>query len=188
MTNSERIRQYLFEVQGVLQQLPVDGIARVVDLLASARVQGKKVLLLGNGGSASTASHFASDLSKGATCAGKPRIRASALTDNLALLTAWANDTDYANIFSEQLDTTVDPGDVVICISGSGNSANVLKAAMVARARGAVTVGFTGFTGGKLKDLVDIAIVVPCHQMEQVEDVHLLLEHMITVCLREGPG
>lgn len=188
MTTTEGLKRYISEVQEVLQRLPVDEIAGVADIIEMARSHGRKVFLLGNGGSASTASHFASDLCKGAMCAGKPRIKASALTDNLALLTAWANDSDYANIFAEQLENTVEPDDVVIGISGSGNSPNVLNAMKAAKAKGAATVGFTGFHGGKLKDLVDVAIVVPCHKMEQIEDIHLMLEHMITTCLREGPA
>ena len=109
-----------------------------------------------------------------------------ALTDNVPLLTAWGNDTDYANVFSEQLRNLVRPGDVVIAISGSGNSPNVLKAVEVGRQAGATTIGLTGFEGGKLKDLVDICIVVPANHMGQAEDGHMILDHLITDCIKEA--
>ncbi len=186
MTFPEMIEDYVSQVKAALGKLPIDKIAQVVERLEEPRLQGKSVFLFGNGGSAATASHFASDLSKGAICAGKPRIKASALTDNIALLSAWANDTAWENIFAEQLENFVEPQDIAIGISGSGNSVNVLKGIEVAKSKGAFTIGFTGFDGGKLKDIVDIAIVVPNNNMEQVEDIHLLLEHVITTCLREG--
>jgi len=184
--NVSIIKGYLSQVGTTLGRLPVDKIAEVVEVLDEARGKGKKIFTFGNGGSAATASHFASDLAKGAICQGKPRFKAFALTDNVPLLSAWANDTDYANIFSEQLENFAEPGDVAIAISGSGNSANVLNGVKTARAKGAITIGFVGFDGGKLRDLVDIALVVPNHNMEQVEDIHLLLEHVITTCRREG--
>jgi D-sedoheptulose 7-phosphate isomerase len=181
------IGKYLYEVRATLEILPEEKIAKVVDLLAQTRRESRRVFLFGNGGSAATASHFASDLSKGAMVPGKPPIKAAALTDNISLLTAWANDTAYGNIFSKQVENVVEPGDVVICISGSGNSSNVLKGIRAAKTKGAITVGFIGFDGGKLKELVDIAVIVPSNVMEQVEDIHLLIEHIITTCLRGMP-
>ena len=180
----EIIQRYLSEVSATLAKLPVEGIARVVEILEETRIKGRRVYTFGNGGSAATASHFASDLAKGAISKGKPRIKAFALTDNVPLLSAWANDTAYENIFAEQLENFIEVGDIAIGISGSGKSQNVLKGVKVAKAKGATTIGFIGFDGGELKDLVDIAIVVPNHNMEQVEDIHLLLEHVITTCLR----
>jgi D-sedoheptulose 7-phosphate isomerase len=184
--NRQIIQSYLSAVGATLANVPVDTIAQVVDLIETARENGKRIFTFGNGGSAATASHFASDLSKGAISKGKPRIKAFALTDNMPLLSAWANDTSYENIFAEQLENFIEPGDIAIGISGSGNSPNVLNGAKIAKAKGATTIGFIGFDGGKLKDLVDIALVVPNHNMEQVEDVHLLLEHVITTCLRNS--
>ena len=178
------IETYLSEVGATLGNLPVDLIAQVVELIETARANGKRVFTFGNGGSAATASHFASDLSKGAISQGNPRIRAFALTDNVPLLSAWANDTAYENIFAEQLENLVEMGDIAIGISGSGNSQNVLNGVKVAKAKGASTIGFIGFDGGKLKSWVDLAIVVPNDNMEQVEDIHLLLGHVITTCLR----
>lgn len=178
------IKNYISEVAATLDRLPVETVAQVIDVLQEARVEGKRIYVIGNGGSAATASHLASDLSKGAIALGVPRLKAFAITDNIPLLTAWANDTAYENIFAEQLENLVEPGDVVIGLSGSGNSANILNGLRTAKARGATTIGFTGFNGGKLKNLVDIAIVVPNHNMEQIEDMHLLIEHVITTCLR----
>ena len=180
------IRKYIAEVSVALERLPIERITKVVELLEEARQKKKHVFIFGNGGSAATASHFAADLSKGAISNNKPRIKAFALTDNVALLSAWANDTTYDNVFAEQLENLAEPGDVAIGISGSGNSANVLNGVKVAKTKGATTVGFIGFDGGKLKELVDIAVIVPNHNMEQVEDIHLLFEHVITTCLREG--
>jgi len=182
------IRAYLFDAALTLDKLPVDRIIRVVDVLNEARDKGKRVFTFGNGGSASTASHIACDLAKGAAGNDRPGLRAFSLNDSIPLTTAWANDTDYETIFSARLAGLVDPGDVVIAISGSGNSPNVLNGIEAARIRGATTIGFSGFDGGRLPSLVDIAIVVNNHVMEQVEDVHLLLGHVITTCLRQaGP-
>ena len=183
--NRQIIKTYLSEVGATLGELPVDITAQVIELIEMARAEGKRIFTFGNGGSAATASHFASDLSKGAISPGKPRIRAFALTDNLPLLSAWANDTAYENIFAEQLENLVEGGDIAIAISGSGNSQNVLNGVKVAKAKGASAIGFIGFDGGKLKSLVDLAVVVPSDNMEQVEDIHLLLGHIITTCLRK---
>ena len=185
-TNFEIIRNYIAEVRASLERLPVDDIVRVVEILEEARSKGKRVFLFGNGGSAATASHFASDLAKGAICEGKPRIKALALTDNVPLLSAWANDTAYENIFAEQLENFIEAGDIAIAISSRGNSPSVLNGAKTAKAKGATIIGITGFDGGRLKELVDIAIIVPSNTMEQIEDIHLLIEHVITTCLRKA--
>ena len=180
------IRTYLFDMALTLDKLPVDRIIRVVEVLNDARGKGKRVFTFGNGGSAATASHIACDLAKGAAGNDRPGLRAFSLNDSIPLTTAWANDTDYENIFSARIVGITDPGDVVIAISGSGNSPNVLNGVKAARIRGATTIGFSGFDGGRLPSLVDIAIVVNNHVMEQVEDVHLLLGHIITTCLRQA--
>ena len=140
---------------------------------------------MGNGGSASTASHFACDLGKNTVMADHPRFRVLALTDNMALFSAYANDDGYESVFAEQLASMVNPEDVVICISTSGNSPNVLNAITLASQIGATTVGFTGFDGGQLCDMVDIEVRVSSDCIEQVEDVHLMLEHLIVTALRE---
>lgn len=184
MKTTEIIGGYLKDVAAVLDRMSVKDIERVVNVIADARRHGKKVFFFGNGGSAATASHFVCDMAKGTVRKDKPRIKAFCLTDNLPLLSAWANDTAYENVFAEQLENIIEAGDVAVAISGSGNSPNVLKGVAVARAKGATTVGLTAFEGGKLKAMVDVPLVVPVHSMEQAEDVHLILDHVIAVCLR----
>ena len=186
MTSSvvKTIADYISAVTSVAAELRIEEIVRVIKVIEKARQQGNKVFIFGNGGSSATASHFAGDLSKGTITPGKRRIKAIALTDNMPVFSAWANDTDYNNVFAEQLGNLVEPGDVTIGISGSGTSENVLNGIRLAKCKGATTVGFTGFDGGRLSGMVDIAIVVPNHNMEQVEDIHLLLGHIITTCLK----
>jgi D-sedoheptulose 7-phosphate isomerase len=142
---------------------------------------------MGNGGSASTASHMASDLNKGANRTDAPRFSAIALTDNIPLMMAWANDSSYDDVFIEQLRNHLEKGDVVIGISGSGNSLNVLKAIGYANSSGATTIGLAGFDGGELAKMAKISYTVPSHCMQQVEDVHLILEHMLSMILRDSP-
>lgn len=184
--NLKIITSYLYQASAILQELPIDRIAKVVKVLGDAGDNGNNIFIFGNGGSAATASHFACDLAKGAISNGKTRLKAFSLTDNTPLLSAWANDSAYENVFAEQLENFIKAGDIALGISGSGNSANVLNGVRVANAKGATTIGFIGFDGGKLKELVDIAVVAPCHNMEHAEDVHLLLGHIITICLREA--
>jgi D-sedoheptulose 7-phosphate isomerase len=136
--------------------------------------------LFGNGGSASLASHFACDLGKGtAYCNGGKRFRVLALTDNIPAMTAWANDSSYEDVFSEQLRNFVQPQDIAFAISGSGNSGNVLRALQVAREAAATTIGISGFQGGKMKSLCDICLVVPSDDMQVIEDLHLAMAHSI---------
>jgi D-sedoheptulose 7-phosphate isomerase len=173
------IRDYFAIVQELLDQTPFEAVDSVVDALVTANRAGQTVFICGNGGSAATATHFGCDLAKRPIVSGQPRFRVIALTDNNALMTALGNDIGYEAIFSEQLIPLVRAGDVVIGISGSGNSPNVLNAMKVASEAGAVTVGFCGYDGGKLKGMVDIPVHVPSHTMAMVEDVHLMLEHAI---------
>jgi D-sedoheptulose 7-phosphate isomerase len=173
------------EVQDLLDRVPHFPIQDVISILAHARFNNKQVIIMGNGGSAATASHFACDLGKGTLLPDLPRFRVIALTDNMPLFSALANDYGYDYVFSEQLQSLIQPGDVVIGISGSGNSANVLNAMKSAREAKAITIGFVGFDGGLLKDLTDVYIHVPSHNIEQVEDVHLILEHLICTCVRQ---
>jgi D-sedoheptulose 7-phosphate isomerase len=181
----EIIQQYLEEVQYTLGALPLERIRNVIDLLMSANYAGSTVFTLGNGGSAATASHFACDLAKGTITPNRPRFRVVALTDNVPLMTAWSNDVAYDDVFAEQLRGLIRPADVVVAISGSGNSPNVLRAVELARRMEGIIIGFSGFDGGRLSTLVDIPVVVPCDCMEQIEDVHLVLCHLTTSVLRE---
>ena len=188
---STRTVKYLADVARTLESMEKDlpfKAEQIVAELVKARDAGKRVYICGNGGSASTASHMASDLNKGANRKDSPRFRAMALTDNIPAMLAWANDASYDDIFVEQLKNHLEKSDVVIGISGSGNSPNVLKALHYANDVGAVTIGMTGFDGGKMAQLAKICYTVPNSCMQQVEDIHLLIEHMISLILRDSPG
>ena len=167
------------------QELDMEKLERVLQLLASARDQGRRVFVLGNGGSAATAIHMVCDQSKGTIRAGERRLRVISLADNMAVMTAWANDTSYEMVFCEQLANLLDPGDVVIALSASGNSPNVLRAVEYANQHGATTIGFLGFGGGKLKEMVQVDITVSCRDYGVVEDVHLSLNHILSQCLKK---
>lgn len=173
------VRNYFGSVQELLNKVPFDAVDRVVETLMSANRAGQTVYICGNGGSASTATHFGCDLAKRPIVAGQPRFRVVPLTDNNALMTALSNDIGYDVVFSEQLIPLVRKGDILIGISGSGNSKNVIKAVEVAKAAGATTIGFSGYDGGKLAPAVDISVHIPSFNMAMVEDVHLMLEHAI---------
>jgi D-sedoheptulose 7-phosphate isomerase len=163
-----------------------------VDRLLEAYRDGHSLVLLGNGGSAATASHLVADFQKMIYLEGGKPFRAMACTDSMPLVTAWGNDTDYANVFAEQVRTWAGPGDVVLAISGSGNSPNVLRAVEVAREQGATTIGLSGFAGGRLAGMVDISINVPCDNMQRIEDVHMILGHLffwrMMQAVKEGSG
>lgn len=185
MNLSSQVQTYLLELQETVAKLPTEQIERVIAALLECAHSGHKVFICGNGGSASTATHFACDLSKNTIVAGAPSFKVIALNDNMALMTAWANDTDYNNVFAAQLEPLIESGDVVIGISCSGNSGNVLNALSVARNYGAYTIGFTGDQGGQLKEIVDLCIKAPSPRIEQQEDIHLILEHCICSAIRD---
>ena len=178
-------RKYITELQITLDRLPVETIELVISMLHEARLSNRQIFIMGNGGSASTASHFVCDLGKNTRWMGLPNFRVMGLTDNMALFSALANDEGYENVFAQQLASFVHPGDIVIGISTSGNSANVVNAIKLANQVGAMTIGFTGFDSGQLGPLLDINIHVPSDSIEQVEDIHLMLEHLICKALLE---
>lgn len=181
----ERVTNYITLLQQTIDQLPKDKIVRVIDLLYSARFSGRQVFIMGNGGSASTASHFVCDLSKNTRREGWPRYKVIGLSDNMAVFSAYANDEGYENVFCEQLANLLLPDDIVIAISASGNSKNVVNAIQYAKDQNAFTIGFTGFDGGILGTLVDINLHINSDIIEHVEDLHLVLEHMIIKSLKE---
>ena len=160
-------------------------VARVIDIIVGAYEKDRQVFVFGNGGSASTASHFACDLGKGAAVEGLRRFRIMSLNDNMAHFSAIANDMGYENIFVEQLKNLLNRGDVVIGISVSGNSPNILKAMRFAQRQGATTVGWIGNGGGKLRTLTDAAITVSSGDFGLVESLHMILEHLIAHSIRE---
>jgi D-sedoheptulose 7-phosphate isomerase len=180
------LESYFQQVKETLELLPTANVARVAEELLRARAEGKTIYVLGNGGSAATASHAATDWLKPNRRDSLGGITAVSLVDNVALLTAWANDTSFDRVFAAQLESLLQPGDVVIAVSGSGNSPNVLQAVEAAREAGAVTIGFSGFDGGALSRMTDISVVVPCDSQGMIEDVHLMLVHSLTVALRRA--
>ena len=185
----EFINNYFKELKETIDKISVEDIKRVTDILYKAYKRDKQIFIIGNGGSASTASHFACDLSKGTLQRiydeKEKRFRVISLTDNVAHLTALANDLDYNDVFSQQLRNLVNPGDIVVAISGSGNSKNILNAVDSASKSGATTIGFLGFDGGKLKEKVDHYIHVPSNHYGRIEDLHLVLAHLISSYLTE---
>ncbi len=178
-------QSYIAELKGALDDLSEEVIDQVLEILHAARMTNQQVFIMGNGGSASTASHFVCDLGKNTRVQGVPNFRVIGLTDNIALFSALANDEGYEHVFTMQLGDYLQPNDVVIGISTSGNSKNVINAILFAKSIGAKTIGFTGFDSGELGSLVDVDLHVSSHSIEHVEDIHLVLEHLITKELRE---
>lgn len=183
----EYLQNYMSKLQQTMDQLSQPLISDVIHVLQRARMRGSQVFIMGNGGSASTASHFVCDLAKNTRCDGLPHFRAIGLADNMEIFSAYANDEGYENVFSQQLINLVRPDDIVIAISASGNSKNVVNAVEEAKKYGATTIGFTGFSGGRLGQIVDIQIHVHSDIIEHVEDIHLMLEHMIVRTIKDQP-
>src|SRR6266487_525597 len=181
----QRVINYAKALQETINQLPKEEIVRAMELLHRVRLGGRQVFIMGNGGSASTATHFVCDLAKNTRKEGLPHYKVIGLSDNMAIFLAYANDEGYENVFAQQLANLVMPEDIVIAISASGNSRNVLNAVLLAKRANATTIGFTGFNGGSLASMVDINIHVNSNIIEHVEDIHLMLEHMIVKSLRE---
>lgn len=168
-------------MQSFNREIPI--LAEIARILVTARNRGNKIYILGNGGSSSTASHMACDLNKTAITKKTRRFQAISLTDNVPVITAWSNDLNYREVFVEQLKNFLRPKDVVIAISGSGRSANVIRAVRYAKRHGATTIGLTGFNGGTLKKLVDVCLVVDSQLMYRIEDFHLMVNHLLTYTL-----
>lgn len=183
----EQIKNYISTLQQTLDTLPLSDINQVIETIHQARLAEQQIFIMGNGGSASTASHFVCDLAKNTRQSGLPHFRVIGLTDNMAILSAYANDEGYDAVFASQLASLSRPGDIVIAISTSGNSPNVLKGVEQANQMGAITISLTGFNGGRLKSMTPLNIHVPSHCIEQIEDIHLMLEHLICTCLRQHP-
>ncbi len=179
------VEWYFDEMKAVFDRIDRAPIHAAIDALHGARMDGKQIFIMGNGGSASTASHMVCDLAKNTRHADWPHYKVIGLADNMAIFSAYGNDDGYDNVFRLQLANLLNPGDVVVAISTSGNSPNVLRAVELANERGATVIGMTGFGAGKLGPLVDIHLHVPSDCIEQVEDIHLMLEHLITKALRE---
>jgi D-sedoheptulose 7-phosphate isomerase len=181
----DMVDTYLCEIEAAVRKIDRGDVRAVVDTLFACWQRGGTTFVIGNGGSAATASHMMNDLIKCTIVEGQPRFRAIALTDNVASLTAFANDVAYEEIFVEQLCALLRAGDVLVALSGSGNSPNVLRAVGYAKEAGAKTVGLCGDTGGKLALLADVAVKIPAARIGQQEDGHLILNHAIALTLHE---
>lgn len=179
------VEAYFSSLQETINRLSTPQIEATIDRLHEARIDRRQVFIMGNGGSASTASHFACDLAKNTRLQDWPSFRVIPLTDNMAIFSAYANDEGYDNVFVQPLANFLEPQDIVIGISTSGHSPNVLNAIQFANEHDAFTIGFTGFDGGRLGEVVDLHVHVPTDCIEQVEDVHLILEHLICTALRD---
>jgi D-sedoheptulose 7-phosphate isomerase len=179
MNTQTYIQSYLDDLNRLMNAVEPAQVEPMVDALLDVWRKGRRVLLMGNGGSSSSVSHIVNDLQKNLQLeAGRP-LRALCLTDSTPLMMAWANDTQWDNIFAPQVECWVEPGDVVIGVSGSGNSQNVVNGILAANRLGAVTFGLTGYVGGKLKTSAQKCLVVPSDCMQRIEDVHMVLLHIV---------
>lgn len=177
--------EYLQTVASVLPRIPHEPIGQIIATLRRAQAEGRRIFTCGNGGSSANASHFVNDMLKSTIRPDRPRLKLICLSDNISTLTAYANDVSYDVIFAEPLTSLAEPGDVVIALSGSGNSPNVLRAMDAARALGLVRIGLTGRDGGKLKENCDICVIVPHDSMQVIEDAHLVILHAVFLALCE---
>jgi D-sedoheptulose 7-phosphate isomerase len=176
-----KLKKYLSELSSILDKTNEEQVEIFIDLLNKAYHDDKMIFVIGNGGSAATASHFAQDLAKGTRNninQGK-RFRALSLTDNVSFITALANDDGYDIIYEQQLRTFARPGDLLIAISGSGNSPNIIKAVNWANSNDLITIGVTGFDGGKLKNICKYSVHVPLNDMFITESIHSIIFHYI---------
>lgn len=179
--------KYLQDFSKLISLIDGDAVGRVTQRLAEARDQEATIYIAGNGGSAAIASHWVNDLGKATKCGGRKPLRVMSLSDNVSWLTALANDEGYERIFSGQLENFAKPGDVLIVISSSGNSMNLVRAVELAKSRGLSTIGLLGFSGGTLKNMVDAHILLETDKGAYglVEPAHEMLCHLITKCLAE---
>jgi D-sedoheptulose 7-phosphate isomerase len=176
---------YFQKVAAVLPAIPAEPVEQIIATLRQARANGQRIFVFGNGGSSANASHIVNDMIKSTIQPGRPRMKLICLSDNVPTLTAYANDVGYDIVYSEPLASLAEPGDVVIALSGSGNSPNVLRAMDVAQEMGLTRVGLTGRDGGKLKDQCDICVIVPNDSMQVIEDAHLVILHAVFLALCE---
>lgn len=184
----EQIGEYLELEKKILDSLPVDDIDKVMNVLENARLSGKRIYTCGNGGSASTASHMRCDFNKGISYNQDIKYDMECLSDSVPMIMAIANDLSYDDIFVVPLRNKIKAGDVLIGISGSGNSENVIRAFTYANEVGAQTIAFTGYSGGKLKEIAKHNIHVAVDNMQITEDIHLVLNHMMMFILANANG
>lgn len=180
---TEQIRTYLNMEKEVMLHMPVENINEVMNVLETARMGKKRIFICGNGGSASTASHYKCDFNKGISYDQEIKYELDCLSDNVPMMTAIANDIGYDDIFVIPLQNRLRQGDVVIGISGSGNSENIVRALEYANASGAETIAICGYDGGRIKKLAKYNVHVEVDNMQIVEDMHLMLDHMMMYIL-----
>lgn len=187
MDNRKCISEYIKEEIAVLNALNIEEIDSVINVLDEARIKRKRVFTCGNGGSAATAAHFVCDLEKGASENKEIRFDAECLSDNTPTMMAISNDFTYEEAFEQRLINKGHEGDVLICISGSGNSENVVRAAKKAKELKMTTIGLVGYDGGKLKGIVDCCVHANIDNMQISEDIHMILDHIImwTLCKKQ---
>ncbi len=185
MAIDTHLRDYLGRLISTLEALPIDAVEDLSELLYRAYTDGKQVFILGNGGSASTASHMAADLGKNTIGPNMRRFRIMSLNDNIPLMTALSNDLGYDNMFAEQLQNLIQPGDVLIAISGSGNSPNVVRAIEYAQSQSAEVGALLGFDGGRTMELADLSVLVGSSDYGVVEDAHLIINHILVEYFRK---
>ncbi len=183
MNYSNKIIEYLNREIDVLQHIDVKQISDVMNVLENTRINGNRVFICGNGGSAATASHFTCDFNKGISYEQAVKYNFECLNDNIPMLMAIANDISYDDVFSEPLKNKMRKEDVLFTISASGNSKNVINAAKYAKSIGAKTIGLIGFDGGELKELLDYYIHVNIYNMQIVEDIHMVMDHVMMYVL-----
>lgn len=179
------MQNYLMHLERAIKQLPLDSILAAAQCLISARDAGQRIFIVGNGGSAATAIHMVNDLNKLTISPHKKRFKAISLVENISLITAWANDSDYAQAFVEQLSNFLEAGDVVIAISTSGNSMNVVNTLAYALENGGKTILVGGQNGGKCNEHASISILVPSSSQSIQEDLHMIIHHMLVTCIRD---
>lgn len=173
------VELYFERLRGTIDRIPLERIERIGDILFRAYQHNKQVFVVGNGGSAATASHMACDLGKNTIGPNQRRFRILSLTDNTPLLTALANDVGYDHVFSEQLVNLIRPGDVLIVVTASGRSPNIIEAMQYSRSRAATIIAMLGFDGGPARELADEFILVPSDDYGLIEDLHMILNHVI---------
>ena len=179
-------RQYKAKLMDALGKVDLDSVGRAIEMLAQARDNGRHIFVCGNGGSASTASHFVTDMVKGASYNRNSRFRIMALTDSMPTITAYSNDVSYDCVFAEQIKNFAEQFDVLMAISGSGNSMNVIRAVEYANSIGCETLALTGRDGGELGPLAKLQIRVAETHMGRIEDAHLIVCHMICYYFMEN--
>ena len=188
MDYTQQIAKYFELEKQIIDSISKSDLSQVMNVLEQARQDGRQVFVMGNGGSAATASHYCCDFNKGISMGLDKRYKMICLSDNVPTMMAYANDLSYSDVFLGPLQNFYNEGDVVLGISGSGNSSNVVKALEWANEHGAVTIAFTGYDGGKMKQIAQYGVHIPVNDMQIAEDLHMMLDHCIMKILSSNCG